>query len=189
MAGEERRDEVGALKRLMEITASLNSTLDLEQLLQLIMSSATELLRAETSSLLLVDEESGDLVVQVATGTPGKEAERSRVPGGSGIAGWVVEQGEVAVVADAESDDRFYPLIDHVTGFRTRNMVAVPLKVRGRVIGAVEAINKIGDGGFTPYDVELSTALSNQAAIAIDNTRLYASLADAVVTSRMSYRL
>ena len=57
------------------------------------------------------------------------------------------------------------------------------------MIGAVEAINKLGDGGFTQDDVELATALSHQAAIAIDNTRLYASLADAVVTSRMSYRL
>jgi GAF domain-containing protein len=188
MGGEDRRDEVGALKRLMEITASLNSTLDVDELLQLIMSSTTELLHAETSSLLLVDEESGDLVVQVATGTPGKEAERRRVPGGKGIAGWVVEHSDVAIVDDAESDDRFYPLIDHVTGFKTRNMVVVPLKVRDRVIGAVEAINKI-DGGFTPDDVELATALSNQAAIAIDNARLYASLADAVVTSRMSYRV
>src|SRR2546422_7374822 len=183
------QDEVAALKRIIEITGALNSTLNVDELLELIMSSATELLRAETSSLLLVDEESGDLVVQVATGAPGKEAERRRVPPGSGIAGWVVEHGEAAVVDEAESDARFYGLIDHVTGFRTRSMVAGPLTVRGRVIGAVEAINKVGDGGFTPDDVELATALSNQAAIAIDNTRLYASLADAVVTSRMSYRL
>jgi GAF domain-containing protein len=188
MSAEDSREEVKALKRLMEITASLNSTFDLEELLHLIMSSTTELLRAETSSLLLLDEESGDLVVQVATGEPGKEVERRRVPGGSGIAGWVVEHGEVALVDDADTDERFYPLIDHVSGFKTRNMVAVPLRVRDRVIGAVEAINKTEDGGFTPSDAELAIALSNQAAIAIDNARLYASLADAVVTSRMSYR-
>jgi GAF domain-containing protein len=78
--------------------------------------------------------------------------------------------------------------MDQAIQFETRNMVAVPLKVRDATIGVVEVINE-RDGAFTELDAALAQALANQAATAIDNARLYARLADAVVTSRMSYRL
>lgn len=181
-------DEVGALKRIIEITALLNSTLDVDELLQLIISSAAELLNAETSSLLLLDEQAGDLVIHIATGEPGEQVERRHVPPGRGIAGWVVEHEQAAVVNNAREDPRFYPVLDEVTGFDTATILALPLKVRDRTIGVVEVINKRG-GSFDQKDEELAEALANQAAIAIDNARLYAKLADAVVTSRMSYRL
>jgi GAF domain-containing protein len=74
------QDEVAALKRIIEITGALNSTLNVDELLELIMSSAAELLGAETSSLLLLDEESGDLVIHIATGEPGEAVERRHVP-------------------------------------------------------------------------------------------------------------
>jgi phosphoserine phosphatase RsbU/P len=182
------QDEVAALKRIIEISAALNSTLNVDELLELIMSSAAELLNAETSSLLLLDEESGDLVIHVATGEPGEKVERRHVPSGQGIAGAVLESGEPANVADAKSDSRFYQVMDEATGFETKNMLALPLKSRDATIGVVEVINK-RDGSFTDEDEALAGALANQAAIAIDNARLYAKLADAVVTSRMSYRL
>jgi phosphoserine phosphatase RsbU/P len=181
-------DEVAALKRIIEITGALNSTLNVDELLQVIMSSASELLNAETSSLLLLDEESGDLVIHVATGEPGSQVERRHVPAGQGIAGAVLESGDVANVSDPKNDTRFYVVMDQATGFETKNILALPLKVRDEVIGVVEVINK-RDGDFTADDEELAGALANQAAIAIDNARLYAKLADAVVTSRMSYRL
>jgi GAF domain-containing protein len=181
-------DEVGALKRIIEITALLNSTLNLDELLQLIMSSASELLGAETSSLLLLDEDSGDLVINVATGEPGAQVAQQRVPAGQGIAGWVMEHGEATIVGDAKADPRFYSGMDQAIGFETKNVLALPLRVRDQTIGVVEVINK-RDGAFDEHDQELAGALANQAAIAIDNARLYARLADAVVSSRMSYRL
>jgi GAF domain-containing protein len=67
-------------------------------------------------------------------------------------------------------------------------LIAVPLRTKERVIGAVEVLNKL-DGEFDEDDLTIATALANQAATAIDNARLYARLADAVVTSRLSYRL
>ena len=73
------QDEVAALKRIIEITGALNSTLNVDELLELIMSSAAELLEAETSSLLLLDEESGDLVIHIATGEPGEQVEQDRM--------------------------------------------------------------------------------------------------------------
>ena len=182
------QDEVQALRRIIEITGLLNSTLNLDELLQLIMNSAADLLNAETSSLLLHDEDAGDLIIHVATGESGEQVAQQRVPAGKGIAGWVLENDKPAVVDDPKSDPRFFAGMDETTGFETRNILALPLKVRDRSVGVVEVINK-RDGSFTETDQQLAGALANQAAIAIDNAQLYAKLADAVVTSRMSYRL
>ena len=100
-----------------------------------------------------------------------------------------MEQGEAAVVENPREATRASsPRMDEATGFETRNILALPLKVRDRTVGVVEVINK-KEGAFTEDDQELARALANQAAIAIDNAQLYAKLADAVVTSRMSYRL
>lgn len=182
-------EEVTALRRLIEITGLLNSTLKLDELLRLILSSAAELLHAEAGSLLLVDEETGDLIFEVATRDSDQHLSGSRVPAGQGIAGWVVEHGQPLVVADPRSDSRFYVEIDRTSGVETRNILALPLTTRGRTIGVVEVTNKLEAEGFTDKDLELASALADQAAIAIENTRMYARLADAVVTSRMSYRL
>jgi GAF domain-containing protein len=199
MAGDERDqeiaelrsrldEEVGRLNRLVEITALLNSTLKLEELLGLIMSSATELLDSETSSLFLLDEASGELTAEIATGEPGQAVAKQRVPAGSGVAGWVVANSEPAIVEEPRDDPRFYSDIDARTGFETRNILAVPMQTRERVIGAIEVLNR-RSGTFGDRDLRIASALASQAAIAIDNARLYARLADAVVTSRMSYRL
>jgi GAF domain-containing protein len=182
-------EEVGTLNQLIQVTTKLNSTLNLTELLQLIMDSATELLHAETSSLMLVDEETNELTFEVATGDPGAEVVKYRVPPGQGIAGWVVENPEPVIIDNPSEDPRFYGQMDKSIGFETRNMLAVPLTVKDRVIGVVEVINKKDAPGFTQKDMELALALTNQASVAIDNTRMYARLADAVVTSRLSYRL
>jgi GAF domain-containing protein len=188
MADTNTQEEVAALRRLIEITGLLNSTLDLDELLQQIMGAAAELLDAETSSLFLVDEESGDLTISTATGESGEQVTRRQVPAHKGVAGWVVDHGEATIVDSPKDDPRFYEVMDQAIKFETRNMVAVPLKVRDETIGVVEVINK-NKGSFSDTDRALAQGLANQAAIAIDNARLYAKLADAVVTSRMSYRL
>jgi GAF domain-containing protein len=183
------QEEVGTLNRLIQVTTQLNSTLNLSDLLQLIMQSAADLLHAETSSLMLVDEETQELTFEVATGEPGEEVVKYRVPPGQGIAGWVVENAQPLLIDNPGEDPRFYGQIDKSIGFETRNILAVPLMVKDRVIGVVEVINKLDAPGFTQKDLELAVALTNQASVAIDNTRMYARLADAVVTSRLSYRL
>lgn len=103
------RQELAARKRLVEAALQLTSTFDSDKLLQLIMSSATELLDAETSSLMLVDEETNELVIAVATGTIGAKAERQRIPIGAGIAGWTLANRQVAIVDDPATDGRFFP--------------------------------------------------------------------------------
>jgi sigma-B regulation protein RsbU (phosphoserine phosphatase) len=180
--------EVGTLNRLIEITSALNTTLNLDELLGLIMSSASELVGAETSSLFLLDEETNELEIAVATGAPGERVTAQRIPAGTGIAGWVVQNGKAAVVADPKADERFFGGSDEQIGFETRSILAVPLRAKDRIVGAVEVINK-REGEFSDGDLRVTTALADQAGTAIDNARLYARLADAVVTSRLSYRL
>ena len=182
-------DHVAALRRVIDITALLNSTLELDKLLQLIMRSAAELLQAESGSLLLVDEDSGDLSFEVVTRAGDEDLVKTRVPAGHGLAGWVVENARPLMVENPGEDPRFYPGIDEASGFTTRNVVALPLKVRDRVIGVVEVVNKRDEQPFTEWDRDLALALADQAAIAIENARLYGRLADAVIASRMSYRL
>ena len=171
-----------ALQELMQITAALNSTLDVDELLELITNSASRVIGAERSSLLLLDDETGELVFRIS-----KDAAEQRVPPGQGIAGYVVQNNEPVQVNDTATDERFYGGVDQATGSETRSILAVPLRTKERSIGVLEVMNK--EGGFAGDDVELAQALANQAAIAIENARLYARLADAVVTSRMSYRL
>lgn len=183
------RQEVAARKQLVDVALQLSSTLDSDKLLQLIMASATGLLDAETSSLMLVDEETNELVIAVATGTIGSKAERQRIPIGVGIAGWTLANRQVAVVDDPASDGRFFSEVGESLQFTTKNLLAVPMLVKDRAIGVVEVINKQNNARFTERDLELASALASLAAIAIDNANLYAHLANAVVTARMSYRL
>lgn len=178
-----------ARQALVETSVRLNSLLNLPELLTTIMTSATELLEAETSSLMLLDEDTGELTIEVATGGPAEGVKELRVPAGEGIAGWVLRHKQPAIVDDAANDPRFYQQIDRASGFQTRSMLAVPLTLRDKPIGVVEIINKRGGARFTPRDQELAAALAAQAAVAVDNARLYRRLADALVESRLSYRL
>ena len=182
---EERR----ARQALVETSVRLNSLLNLPELLQTIMASAADLLGAETSSLMLLDEETNELTFEVATGEAGQEVKQLRVPADQGIAGWVLQHREPAVVGDVATDPRFYGRIDQSSGFQTRSMLAVPLSIRDKAIGVVEVINKQDGEQFDARDQDIATALAAQAAVAIDNARLYQKLADALVESRMSYRL
>lgn len=177
-----------ARQALVETSVRLNSLLNLPELLDAIMESATGLMDAETSSLLLLDEERDELVFAVATG--GSETLRElRIPATQGIAGWVLQHDEAVITGDASQDSRFNASVDDSSGFKTRSMLAVPLKIRDHKIGVVEVINKHDAAGFNERDREIATAFAAQAAIAIDNARLYRQLADAVVESRLSYRL
>jgi len=177
---EERR----ARRALVDTSVQLGSLLNLPELLQAIMGAATELLRTETSSLMLLDDDTNELVFEVATGQAGAAIKELRVPADQGIAGWVLQHDQPVVVSDVSSDKRFYERIDQQSGFSTRSMLAVPIKIRDRAIGVIEAINKKENTGFTERDQDIATALAAQAAVAIENARLYRKLADAVVESR-----
>jgi sigma-B regulation protein RsbU (phosphoserine phosphatase) len=183
------QEEVAMRDRLIQVSTQLGSTLELSELLKLIMQSASEMFQVEASSVILVDEETGDLIFEVAVGEKGEAVSQQRIPGGQGIAGRVVQTGEAVIVPSASDDPNFFSGIDQAVGFRTRNLLAVPLKVRGRTIGVVEIINTRNRAEFSADDLRLAGGLAGQAAIAIDNARLYRQLSDALLMARMSYRL
>jgi GAF domain-containing protein len=181
-------EEVGTLNQLMGISTKLNSTLHLRDLLHLIMSSAKQLFNAEACSVLLVDEDTKELLFEVAVGAGEEEVKKQRIPPGQGIAGQVAQTGEPQIINSVKDHPAFYGKIDEAVGFKTRNMLAVPLKVKDRTLGVVEIINTQGRDKFEPKDLKLAAALTSQAAVAIDNAQLYQKLSEAVVAARMSYR-
>lgn len=172
----EMSEKVSRLSVLMDASIHMTSTLDLEEVLDLIMSQAKEVLDAEASSVFLIDEEKNELYFVSATGTGGGKAKRVRVPWGKGIVGWVAETGETLLVPDVAKDKRFYRKVDEETDFVTKSILAVPLVVKGRVVGVAESLNKKGTSGFTQDYVELFEAFARHAAVAVDNARLYSEL-------------
>ena len=185
----ELRGEVEALNQLIGISTHLNSTLNRPELLRLIMESAKRLFGAEACSIMLVDEATGELVFEVSVGEKSEDVVAQRIPAGQGVAGRVVQRGEAMIVNSAKEDPLVYKGIDQSVGSETRNLLAVPMTAKGQVIGVVEVINKTDPAGFTAKDQALAQALANQAAVAIENARLYQKLAEALVEARMSYRL
>lgn len=160
-----------ALKTLAKFSAILNSTLDPREVQRRAMEAATELMKAETGSLLLVDEEKNELYFEVALGEKGAQVKEIRLKVGEGIAGWVAEHGEPLIVDDVQSDPRFAKKADKKSSFVTRNMICVPVRIKEKMIGVLQAINRLEEA-FEQEDLELFQMLANQVAIAIDNARL-----------------
>jgi signal transduction histidine kinase/GAF domain-containing protein len=169
---EETRRRVKELAFLNEASRTMTSSLDLEQILTTVMEETALVLKTEAGSVLLLDEESSELVFQAAVGPLSEKMKGLRFPLGHGIAGWVAREGEPLLVPDVKEDPRFYSGIDRSTGFVTRSVLAVPLKVKGKVIGVIEALNRT-EGNFGQADVELLSSMARSAAIAIENARLY----------------
>jgi K+-sensing histidine kinase KdpD len=164
--------ETQVLKRLIEGSQVINSTLKLKNVLENLMQVATELTDTEASSILLLDRKTGELYFEAATGIKGAEVSRLRVPADS-IGGTVVRECRPQIVPNVHQDPRWASMLDNQTRFQTRSIMGVPLTLRGEVIGAVEVLNKRGDVPFTEDDVKALTILAGQSAIAIENARLF----------------
>lgn len=159
------------LQLLVEVGKTLTSSLDLDEILQLIISRASRLIRAENWSLLLKDEETGELTFAVVEGSK-KEALRGFcIPSGKGIVGCVARTGEPEFVSDVQGDTRFYREMDARSGFTTRSVVCVPLKTHGKTLGVIELVNVENIEVFKGRDLPVLQALADYAAIAIENSR------------------
>jgi len=166
-------DKVARLERIIEISRSLNSTLNLRPLLYQILNAAQELTNTEACSIMLVDRKTGELHFEAATGTRSQEIRSVVVPMDESVAGWVIKNDRPLIVPDACNDPRVYRQVDEQIAFKTRSLVAVPLAVRGKVIGVLEAVNKWGEEPFTDEDVSTMVILADQAAVAIENALLF----------------
>ena len=163
---------------LNEVSQAVTSTLDLNEVLTKLMARINEVLGMEAASILLVDESSGELIFATAAGGGAERVKGLRLQPDQGIAGWVARKGQTLLVPDVREDPRFYPDVDRLSGFVTRSVLCVPLKIKGRVVGVIEALNK-AEGTFTTRDRRLLEAMAPTAAIAIENARLYQALREA----------
>jgi signal transduction histidine kinase/putative methionine-R-sulfoxide reductase with GAF domain len=163
------------VQALRDVGLALGSTLDLDQLLELILNKITELLEGDRATLYLLDEQRGRLLSRIMVG---EEAHSIELPLGEGIAGYVAKTGRVVRVKDAYRDKRFLRQWDDLTGYKTRSILAAPMKNHvGRTIGVIQVLNKNrGEGEFSQHDEELLSALATQAAVSIDNSRLFLSV-------------
>lgn len=162
----------GTVQRLQDLVAlgrALNSELNLDRLLRIIMARTTELLDADRSTLFLVDYASDQLWSRVAQGDDISEI---RIPRGAGIAGFVATTGQMVNIPEAYEDPRFNREVDRRTGYRTRSILCMPIHdAHQRVMGVIQVLNK-RNGVFTRVDEELLRTLSSQAAIALTNANL-----------------
>jgi signal transduction histidine kinase len=161
------------LEILNQLGRSLTSTLDLKLLLNQILESAVDILRSEAGSLLLVDPTTGELVFEVTTGPVADDLTGTRLPHGTGLVGKAVESRQAIIDNNVKQSKEWFEKTDEDTGFITRALMVVPMEVRDEVIGVIEVINKIDRSPFSPDDQRLLSAFTAQAAIAIQNARLF----------------
>jgi PAS domain S-box-containing protein len=169
---QEVQHRVEELTFLNRVGRAVTSSLDLQQVLTTIMEETALIVRTEACSIFLLDEESDELAFEVVVGPRSEKMKGLRLPLEQGIAGWVAREGQWLLVPDVGEEPRFYSGIDEATGFVTRSVLAVPLKVKGKVIGVIEAVNKI-ESHFGQADVALLSSMAQSAAIAIENAQLF----------------
>jgi two-component system NtrC family sensor kinase len=178
-----RRTEQALLQRNLELAAlnemsrTVTSSLDLDEVLFATMQGIQEILHVEAGSLVLVDEEAGELIFRkTLSPQQGGITGRTLQPD-EGIVGRVVATGKPYLVNDVADDPIFLPRVDEGADFATRAVLCVPLVVRDRVIGAIEVINK-PDGAFTEADLDLLQTMAGSVAVAVENAQLYSELTD-----------
>jgi len=177
-----RRDHTEALERiavlqvLQDVARYLSSELNLEPLLQMILASAVQVMGASAGSLLLLDQETNELVFEVIEGGGGVELIGTRMPADKGIAGWVATHRQPLIVDDVNRDERYYRDIAQDFDFTTTSLLCVPMVCKGRLIGVLQVLNQDPDKRFTATDQEILTTFAAQSAVAIENARLYQSL-------------
>lgn len=159
-------------RRIIDVSLDLASTLDLNELLKRINRLAVELTNAEASSILLYDERKNQLYFAVADNPETEAALSSVVVPPESIAGWVATHREAVFVPDVQQDQRFFRNVEQMLNFQTRSIMATPMLIKGRLIGVLETLNK-QNGPFTEEDLEMLMVLSAQAAVAIENSRLF----------------
>jgi len=162
------------LSRIVEVSLTLNSTLDPEQLLQYIIKTASELLDCEAASILLFDEKRGELFFATAANAAKKLAVIP-VPLEGSIAGTIFRENRPLIINNAQQDPRHYAQVGEQINFQTRTLLGVPMRIRNRVTGVLEALNK-RTGEFNQADTDLLSIVASQAAIAIQNARLIQAL-------------
>lgn len=169
--------KVKRLSTLIEVNEMISSSLDVDTILENVMAISKQVMNADASSLMRIDEKTNELIYQVAQSAVGEKLKKEfRLKMGQGIAGTVAQEGVPLLLEDAYRHPKFHRAHDDATGYRTRSMITVPLKVGGRVTGVAQVINRLDGKPFDQDDLELFIALSSMAAIALENAKMHRTL-------------
>ncbi len=163
--------QVEELTLLNELSRSMVQVLDLEEVLTRIVQEVCRMLNVETGSVLLLDETTAELVFATSVSNGRRVIIPTRLKKDEGIAGWVMTRGEPLCIGDVRTDTRWFGEVE--TGFITRSLLCVPLRLEDRMLGVLQALNKRSPGGFSPGDVALLSAFAASATISIENARLF----------------
>ncbi|MCP5096512.1 MAG: GAF domain-containing protein [Chloroflexi bacterium] len=169
-----------ALQALQEVSVGLNVRTDILFLMKRILESALTSIRAEDGSLMLLDEDTNELVFVVVHGQASNKLIGYRIKSGAGIAGWVAANKESVVVQDVNEDPRFWSEVDEAFDFNTRSMICVPIIYGEDVIGVFQALNKRQGEAFTEEDLTLLGVVAQLAATAMTNMERLMETADTI---------
>jgi len=173
---EEAQHRLATLQVVHEVAQSLTSVLNLEPLLHEIVSSAVLVMNASGGSLLLLDELTDELVFEVVEGGAGAELKGVRMSRDKGVVGWVAMHRRPLIIDDVNKDDRYYQTIAKSFDLNLTSLLCVPMISRNTLIGVLEVFHTVPGNYFAALEQQLLTTFANQAAIAVENARLYESL-------------
>ena len=168
----ESRRQTQAMRSLVETAQVLSSTLDPNKLLQLLLEQALRHLHLEAASIALMDANRQELVFQMAVGVSAEKMLGLRLKLGQGVAGWVAQNRQPVIVPDVKDDPRFYPEIDHLTGFRTRSVLCAPIQFEGYLLGIIECLNP-APGTLDRNTLPLLSGISSLAGNAIAHAQQF----------------
>ena len=176
------------LHALVRLSSVVNSSLDINEVLNSSMRFVEEMMNAEASAIFELDHEREELFFRVARGGSTARTKEVRMKMGEGVVGWVARSGEPLLVPDTTREERFSDKVDRHTGFKTRSIAALPIRNRGRIVGVLEVLNKRGPHPFDEEDVQVLTLAANQIGIAMENARLYERLQEKFALTRDELR-
>lgn len=165
--------KLNQLATFSEIGKALTSSLKLSDVLNVVMEQISDLLKPKNWSLLLVDEETNELSYEIAVGPGADKLKTVRLKTGEGIAGWVANNRVPLLVPDVTKDARFSSKADRTTRFKTKSVICVPLKIKGKCLGVIQLINEFQENTYSDEDLLLLTTLADYTAIGIDNANLF----------------
>lgn len=174
----EMRRTLDQFARLIEISLTLNSTLDLDRMLQFIIDSTTEILDCEAASILLYDDKNERLYFAASTGSDPVKLAEIPVPIDSSIAGRIFTRGDPEIINDLSKDPRHFQKVGEEVDFVARSLIGVPMHIHEKVIGVIEGLNR-RESAFTLEDVDILMVIASQAAVAINNSRMMTDLQNA----------